>query len=102
MEKIVQASKVFDGKHWLLFEAKVSIRTTMADLTDYLDDDYDKINIHIQQFFAKSNKRISGYILECHCNSPQGKSRKLENCKPVKIVFPSNMMLLKEVRLSEE
>ena len=29
----------------------------MVDLTDYLDDDYDKINIHIQQFFAKSNNK---------------------------------------------
>ena len=29
-------------------------------------------------------------------NSPQDKSRKLENRKPVKIVFPFAMMLIKE------
>ena len=36
------------------------------------------------------------YILESHYNSPQEKSPKLENRKPVKIVFPSDMTPLKE------
>ena len=36
------------------------------------------------------------YILESHYNSPQDKSPKLENRKPVKIVFPSDMTPLKE------
>ena len=97
LEKIVPASKVFEDEHLLPFEVKASIQTTIADLTDYLDDDYDNIDSHIQRFFSKSNsKRISGYILESHYNSPQDKSRKMENCKPVKIVFPSDMTLLKE------
>ena len=97
LEKIVPASKVFEDERLLPFEVKASIQTTIADLTDYLDDDYDNIDSHIQRFFSKSNsKRISGYILESHYNSPQDKSRKMENRKPVKIVFPSDMTLLKE------
>ena len=97
LEKIVPASKVFEDERLLPFEVKASIQTTIADLTDYLDDDYDYIDSHIQRFFSKSNsKRISGYILESHYNSPQDKSWKMENRKPVKIVFPSDMTLLKE------
>ena len=97
LEKIVPASQVFEDERLLPFEVKASIQTTIANLTDYLDDDYDDIDSHIQRFFPKSNsERISGYILESHYNSPQDKSRKLENHKPVKIVFPSDMTLLKE------
>ena len=40
LEKIVPASKVFEGERLLPFEVKASIQTTIADLTDYLDDDY--------------------------------------------------------------
>ena len=59
LEKIAPASKVFKGERLLPFEVKASIQTTIADLTDYLDDDYDDIDSHIQQFFTKSNgKRI--------------------------------------------
>ena len=97
LEKIVPASKVFEGEPLLPFEVKASIQTTIADLTNYLDDDYDDIDSHIQRFFPKSNnERILRYILESHYNSPQDTSRKLENRKPVKIVFPSDMTLLKE------
>ena len=97
LEKIAPASKVFEGERLLPFEVKASIQTTIADLTDYLDDDYDDIDSYIQRFFPKSNsQRISGYILEIQYNSPQDKSRKLENRKPVTIVFPSDMTLLKE------
>ena len=95
LEKIVPTSKVSEGERMLPFEVKASIQTTIADLTDYLDDDYDDIDSHRQWFFPKSNgKRISGYILKSHYNSQQDKSRKLENHKPVKIVFPSDMTLL--------
>ena len=97
LEKIVRASKVFEGERLLPLEVKVSIQTTIADLTDYLDDNYGDIDSHMQRFFPNYNsKRISGYILESHSNSPQDKSQKLENRKPVKIVFPSDMALLKE------
>ena len=97
LEKFFPASKVFERERLLPFEVKASIQTTIADLTDYLDDDYDDIDSHIQRFFPKSNsQRISGYILEIQYNSPQDKSRKLENRKPVTIVFPSDMTLLKE------
>ena len=92
-----QTLKVFEGERLLPFEVKTSIQTTIADVTDYLDDDYEDIDSHIQRFFPKSNsQRISGYILEIQYNSPQDKSRKLENRKPVTIVFPSDMTLLKE------
>ena len=98
LEKFVPASKVFEGEHLLPFEVKAaSIQTTIADPTDYLGDDYDNIDSHIQWFFPKSNReRISRYILESNYNSPQDKSQKLENHKLVKIVFPSDMTLLKE------
>ena len=97
LEQIVPASRVLEGERLLPFEVETSIQTTIADLTDYLDDDYDDIDSHIQRFFPKSNsERISGYILESNYNSPQDKSQKLENRKPVKIVFPSDMTLLKE------
>ena len=46
--------------------------------------------------FKSNNERISRYILVSHYNSPQDKIQKLKNCKPVKVVFPSDMMLLKE------
>ena len=72
LEKIVPASKVFEGERLLPFEVKASIQTKLADLTDYLDDDYDNIDSHIQQYFSKSNSKIiSGYIFESHYNSPQ-------------------------------
>ena len=97
LEKIFPASKVFERERLLPFKVKASIQTTIADLTDYLDDDYDDIDSHIQWFFPRSNsERISEYILESHYNSPQDKSGKLEKGKPVKIVFPSDMTLLKE------
>ena len=89
LEKIVPASEVFEGERLLPFEGKASIQTKLADLTDYLDDDYDSIDSHIQQYFSTSNSKIiSGYISESHYNSPQDNSQKLENCKPVKIIFP--------------
>ena len=89
LEKIVPASEVFEGERLLPFEGKASIRTKLADLTDYLDDDYDSIDSHIQQYFSTSNSKIiSGYISESHYNSPQDNSQKLENRKPVKIIFP--------------
>ena len=70
--KIVPASEVFEGERLLPFEVKASIQTKLADLTDYLDDDYDNIDSHIQQYFSKSNSKIiSGYIFESHYNSPQ-------------------------------
>ena len=60
LEKIVLASKDFEVERLLPFEVKASIQATIADLTDYLDNDYDKIDSHIQQFFSKShNERIS-------------------------------------------
>ena len=89
LEKIVPASQVFEDERLLPFEVKASIQTTIADLTDYLDDDYDNIDSHIQRFFSKSNsKRISGYILESHYNSPQDKSRELENPSLSKLSSP--------------
>ena len=89
LEKIVPASQVFEDERLLPFEVKASIQTTIADLTDYLDDDYDYIDSHIQRFFSKSNsKRISGYILESHYNSPQDKSRELENPSLSKLSSP--------------
>ena len=89
LEKIVPASEVFEGERLLPFEVKASIQTKLADLTDYLDDDYDSIDSHIQQYFSTSNSKIiSGYISESHYNSPQDNSQKLENRKPVKIIFP--------------
>ena len=89
LEKIVPASEVFEGERLLPFEVKASIQTKLADLTDYLDDDYDSIDSHIQQYFSTSNSKIiSGYISESHYNNPQDNSQKLENRKPVKIIFP--------------
>ena len=89
LEKIVPASEVFEHERLLPFEVKASIQTELADLTDYFDYDYDNIDSHIQQYFSKSNsERISGYIFQSHYNSPQDNSQKLENCKPVKTVFP--------------
>ena len=89
LEKIVPASQVFEDERLLPFEVKASIQTTIADLTDYLDDDYDYIDSPIQRFFSKSNsKRISGYILESHYNSPQDKSRELENPSLSKLSSP--------------
>ena len=89
LEKIIPASQVFEDERLLPFEVKASIQTTIADLTDYLDDDYDDIDSHIQRFFSKSNsKRISGYILESHYNSPQDKSRELENPSLSKLSSP--------------
>ena len=97
LEKTVLASKVFKGECLLPFEVKGSIQTTIADLNDYLDYDYDDIDSHMQWFFPKSsNERVSGYILGNHYNSRQDKSWKLENRKLFKIVFPSDMALLKE------
>ena len=67
LEKFFPASKVFERERLLPFEVKASIQTTIADLTDYLEDDYDDIDSHIQWFFPKSNsERISEYILESH------------------------------------
>ena len=95
--KTVPVSKVFEVECLLPVEVKAFIQATIADLTDYLDDDYDNIDSHIKRFFPKSNdKRMSGYILESPYNSPLDKSWKLDNCKPVKIAFPSDMTLLKE------
>ena len=95
-KKIVPTSKVSEGDRMLPFEVKASIQTTIADLSEYLDDDYDDIDSHRQWFFPNSNsKRISGYIFKSHYNGQQDKSQKLENRKPVKIVFPSDMMLLR-------
>ena len=98
-KKIVPTSKVSEGDRMLPFEVKLKQRrsqTTIADLSDYLDDDYDDIDSHRQWFFPNSNgKRISGYIFKSHYNGQQDKSQKLENRKPVKIVFHSDMMLLR-------
>ena len=54
LEKIVPTSKVSEGERMLPFEVKASIQTTIADLTDYLDDDYDDIESHRQWFFFQS------------------------------------------------
>ena len=89
LEKIVPASQVFEDERLLPFEVKASIQTTIANLTDHLDDDYDDIDSHIQRFFPKSNsERLSGYILESHYNSPQDKSRELENPSLSKLSSP--------------
>ena len=62
LEKIVLASKVFKGERLLPFEVKASIQTTLADLTDYLDDDYDNIDSHKQQFFQSLTAKEYQYI----------------------------------------
>ena len=60
LEKIVPASKVFEDERLLPFEVKASIQTTIADLTDYLDNDYGNMDSHVQQFCPESNgERIS-------------------------------------------
>ena len=45
---------------------------------------------------AKEYQDISLKVHKYPCNSLQDKSRKLENRKPVKIVFPFAMTLIKE------
>ena len=62
LEKIAPASKVFEGERLLPFEVKASIQTTIADLTDYLDNDYDDIAIYngfFQSLTAKEYQDIS-------------------------------------------
>ena len=67
LENILPVSKVYEGEHLLTFQLKESIQTTIADLTDYIADDYDDIDSQIQQFFSNlTNERISGHILESH------------------------------------
>ena len=97
LDKTVPTSKVAEGERLLPFEVKASIQTTIDDLNDYFDDEYNDKSSRIQRCFEKSNdERISGYILESCYNNLQDKSWKMENHKPVSIVFPSDMMLLKE------
>ena len=62
LEKIVPASQVFEGERLLPFEVKASIQTTIANLTDYLDDDYHDIAIYngfFQSLTAKEYQDIS-------------------------------------------
>ena len=63
LEKIVPASQVFEGERLLTFEVKASIQTTIANLTDYLDDDYHDIaaiyNGFFQSLTAKEYQDIS-------------------------------------------
>ena len=62
LEKFFPASKVFERERLLPFEVKASIQTTIADLTDYLDNDYDDIAIYngfFQSLTAKEYQDIS-------------------------------------------
>ena len=86
LQKIVPAAKVFEAERLLPFEVKASIQTTIADLTDYLDDDYDDIDSHIQQFFTKSNgKRIypwKSLQQSTRKESEIGEPQACQNCLP--------------------
>ena len=64
----------------------MSIQTTLADITELLDDDYDDLDSHLQRFWPSENEE-GELILESEHNSPMDKSRKIENRKPVKIPF---------------
>ena len=86
LERTVPASKVFEGEKLLSFEIKMSIQTTLANLTELLDDDYDDLDSHLQRFWPSENEE-GELILESEHNSPMDKSRKIENRKPVKIPF---------------
>ena len=86
LERTVPASKIFEGERLLPFEIKMSIQTTLADITELLDDDYDDLDSHLQRFWPSENEE-GELILESEHNSPMDKSRKIENRKPVKIPF---------------
>ena len=86
LERTVHASKVFEGEKLLSFEIKMSIQTTLANLTELLDDDYDDLDSHLQRFWPSENEE-GELILESEYNNPMGKSRKIENWKSVKIPF---------------
>ena len=86
LERTVPASKIFEGERLLPFEIKMSIQTTLADITELLDDDYDDLDSHLQRFWPSENEE-GELILESEYNSPMDKSRKIENRKPVKIPF---------------
>ena len=64
----------------------MSIQTTLADLTELLDDDYDDLDSHLQHFWPPQNEE-GELILKSEYNSPMDESRKIENQKPVKIPF---------------
>jgi hypothetical protein len=98
LEKTVPASKVFEGEGLLPFEVKSSIQTTLADLNDFLDDDYDDIDSHLQRFSVTENDEGKTVISEY--NSPLDKNRKLENRKPIKITLPTLTQLNEETVLA--
>ena len=64
----------------------MSIQTTLADLTELLDDDYDDLDSHLQHFWPPQNEE-GELILKSEYNSPMDESRKIENQKLVKIPF---------------
>ena len=83
LEKAVPVSKIFEGEGLLPFEIKGAIKTTLADLNELAEDDCDDIDGHLQRFYPVEGESI---IVSSY-DSPLDKSRKHENCQPIKITF---------------
>lgn len=96
LEKTVPMSKVFEGERLLPFEIKSSVKETIADLSDYLDESYDDIDSHLQRFKPDYNSEGDAPILKSFYNSPNDKIKKKENRNPVLIVFPTDMTHVNE------
>ena len=56
LERTVPTSKAFEGEKLLPFEIKMSIQTTLVDLTELFDDDYDDLDSHLQRFWPAENE----------------------------------------------
>ena len=96
LEKTVPASKVFEGEGLLPFEVKSSIEIMLADLNEFLNDDYDDIDSHLQRFqYVQGESTIESWY-----DSPLDLSRKLETRQPVKTTF-IDFTLLKEETLAD-
>ena len=71
----------------------------LADLTEFLDNDYDDLDSYFQPFWLSQNEE-GKVILESKYNSPTDKSRKTKKRKPVKITF-SELTSLKEQTINK-
>ena len=77
LEKTVPASKVFQGEKLLPFEVKIFVQTVLADLTEFLDNDYDDLDSHLQPFWSSENEE-GKIILETKYKSPMIKAKRLK------------------------
>ena len=64
LEKAVTPSKIFEGECLLPFAVKAFVQTTIADLTDYCDDDYDNIAIYNGFFQSLTTKKYQDISLK--------------------------------------